>query len=212
MASVFYESDSEGEDEPMVSGTILPMTATVVILMSSSGVRGTLTALLDSGCTRCLLSPQVVEKLGMRLRKLQRPMASSQLDRLITGGVPATCLTEPVELKAGSHTETIRFIAAPGMKEAIVLGLAWLKKWNPSGKLDSNKWQMRKKKVSGPQELVRVLRSCCVAAVEKVKVETANTLEESDSSEPLIPKEYRDLAEVFGEKESDTLPTHCPTD
>lgn len=102
-----------------------------VILVASSGVRGALTALLRLGCTRCLISPQVVEELGMRLRNLRSPMVFSQINRSITGCVPGTCLTKLVKLKSGTHVETITFIVAPRMTETMVLGLAWLKKWNP---------------------------------------------------------------------------------
>lgn len=48
------------------------MTARVGIMVLSSGVRGTITALLELGYTWCVVSPQVVEKLGLRLRKLSQ--------------------------------------------------------------------------------------------------------------------------------------------
>lgn len=38
------------------------------------GVKSILMALLDSGCTQCLISLLTVKKLGFRLRKLRRPM------------------------------------------------------------------------------------------------------------------------------------------
>lgn len=63
---VFYEGDSKEEDYPMVSGTIIPIITQVEILVPSSGVRGPLMALLNLGCTRCLISIQTVEKLGLR--------------------------------------------------------------------------------------------------------------------------------------------------
>lgn len=98
-----YKSDSEGEDDPIVSGPIIPMTVRIKIrikiTVASSGSNGILMTLLDSGCTKFLISPQVVEKLGMRLRKLESPMAFSHVDGSIVGGTSATYLTEPVELK-----------------------------------------------------------------------------------------------------------------
>lgn len=48
------------------------MTARVGIMVLSLGVRGTITALLESGYTQCVVSPQVVEKLALRLRKLRQ--------------------------------------------------------------------------------------------------------------------------------------------
>lgn len=79
---VFYESDSKREDDPMVNGIIIPMTIWVEIHVPSSGIMEVLTALLDSGCTRCLISLQTLEKLRLRLRKLR----FSQLDGSLTGG------------------------------------------------------------------------------------------------------------------------------
>lgn len=77
MGPVVYESESEGEDDLMVSGPIIPMTARVKVMMASLGSKEILLALLDSGCTRFLVSPQLIEKLGMRLRKLKNPIAFS---------------------------------------------------------------------------------------------------------------------------------------
>lgn len=79
MGSVFYKGNHEGEDDLMVSGITIPMTARVEILGSSSSVKGILMALW--GYTRYLVSPQVVAKLGMKLRK---PTAFSQLGSLIS--------------------------------------------------------------------------------------------------------------------------------
>lgn len=70
-------------------------------------------------------------------------MVFSQLDGSITGGMPATFLTEPVWLKAGTHIETVIFIVFPVMTEPMVLGLAWMKKWISSVSWDGEKWQMR---------------------------------------------------------------------
>lgn len=53
---VFYESESEGQDDPMVSGAFALLTTQVEILVPHSGARQVFTALLDSGCTHCLVS------------------------------------------------------------------------------------------------------------------------------------------------------------
>lgn len=51
------------------------MMTRVEIVVSSLGVKGVLMALLDLVYTRCVISSQVAEKLGIRLRKLRQPMA-----------------------------------------------------------------------------------------------------------------------------------------
>lgn len=82
------------------------MTARVEISVSSSAVKGILMALWDSGCIRNLVSPQVVEKLWMRLGKLRKPIAFPQLDGLITGSM-GDLPNRACEAKAGTHKETI---------------------------------------------------------------------------------------------------------
>lgn len=90
---------------------------------------------------------------------------------------------EPVNLKAGTLIEIINFIVAPEKTKTMVLGLAWLRKWNLSIDWDSNKWRMRKKAVSR-QESVKVPNSSLEPVVKKVKVESMNTLKESEELKP----------------------------
>lgn len=47
------------------------------------------------------------------------------------GGIPATFATESIRMQMGAHSEVMSFIIAPGMERLLVLGLVWLKKWNP---------------------------------------------------------------------------------
>lgn len=72
-----------------------------------------LKAILDSGCTRCVISPEVVKKLG--LRRLKIPIAFCQLHGSVAGEGPAHFVTKLVEMGIGSHTETLSFIMVPGM-------------------------------------------------------------------------------------------------
>lgn len=80
-------------------------------------------SLLDPGCTQCLVNPGVVEKLGMQLGELKRPIAFTQLAGSVARGELATFLTKPVEMRVGAHVETIQLIVTPGMTETLILGL-----------------------------------------------------------------------------------------
>lgn len=84
------------------------MTTRVEILIFSSSIKEIIMSLLDLRCTRYLVSPQMTEKLGMRLRK---PVVFFQLDGLITGRVPAKCLTNPMNLKAHPHRDYLIYCA-----------------------------------------------------------------------------------------------------
>lgn len=82
--------NSEGEDDPMVSGTIIPMMARMEILVSSLGAKGSSHCPIGLRVHEVFDLPQRAERLGMRLRNLGQPMAFSQLDGSITSRVQAT--------------------------------------------------------------------------------------------------------------------------
>lgn len=45
-------------------------------------------------------------------------------DGSLTGGLPATYLIEPVNLRSGSHEETVQFIVAMEMSKTFEVGIA----------------------------------------------------------------------------------------
>lgn len=63
-----YESNNEGESDLMVSGAIHPFSIPVTIVAHKLGAQGELEVLIDSGCTRCLMSMLMVLRLEIRLR------------------------------------------------------------------------------------------------------------------------------------------------
>lgn len=58
-------------------------------------------------------------------------MAFCQLDGTVAGGGVIHFIIETMEMQMGNHEETLRFIMAPRMERPLLLGLAWLQKWNP---------------------------------------------------------------------------------
>lgn len=48
-------------------------------------------------------------------------MKFKQMDGSLIGSTPATHLTEPVQLEIGQHRETIWFVVAPKIMEAVIL-------------------------------------------------------------------------------------------
>lgn len=87
-------TDIDDDDDPLVSGLITPVTVPIELHFPGSGLEATLRALLDSGCTRCLVNLALVEKLGIWLRRLKVPVTFCQLDGSVVGGIPATFATE----------------------------------------------------------------------------------------------------------------------
>lgn len=63
---------------------------------------------------------------------LTGPIRFEQVDGSLLGGTPATLITEPLQLEMGWHWELIHFMLVPKMTKAVILGLAWLDKWDPT--------------------------------------------------------------------------------
>lgn len=104
---------------------------------------------------------------------------------------------EPLELAIGNHFKTIAFIV--GMEWRLVLGLSWLKKWNP--------WvDWTKGTLMFPSHENTPKERCC-----KEKAKCRKKVVAASQSGPLqgIPWEYCDL---FSEVGSYELPPHWPTD
>lgn len=69
MPLVAYDSDDDGAKDPMVTELIQPFTILVMIreLHTQTGAQYEL--LIDSGCPRCLINHQVVDELGIGVRR-----------------------------------------------------------------------------------------------------------------------------------------------
>ncbi|KAK9395824.1 retrotransposon-derived protein PEG10 [Crotalus adamanteus] len=203
----FFDSNDEGENDPMVSQQILPFSLPAKLVIPTSGAQIDLNVLIDSGCTRCIISLAFAMKMGIRAKQLSKPMRFEQADGSLMGGTLITQLTEPLRLEIGAHWEFIRFLVAPKMTEAVILGLAWLDKWKPF-----IWWEKGMRIVRLPIGPDPPIDSTDVTGHLRPPNEQAHMAVSLTPGEPVIPKEYLDLAEVFSEKECDALPPHRPND
>lgn len=126
-------------------------------------------------------------------------MRFEQVDGSLIGGSP---VTHQMQLKIGQHQETICFIIKLKMTVAVILGLSW--------------WQKGEKKMKLGQRLPPATRVLGEAGKqrEEGEVKHLKVILEQLPGILFIPKEYRDLGEVFSKKECDvlTLPsTDLPT-
>lgn len=68
-----YDSEDEGKDDQMVSEAICLFAIPMKIIVPKYGAQVEVDTLIDSGCTRCLISWQTVLKLGIRAKKKTCP-------------------------------------------------------------------------------------------------------------------------------------------
>lgn len=82
--TVLGESETDSNNDPLVNQHVIPVSIPVELVVPSLGTQRRMLALLDLSCTKCVVSLEVVEKLGLRLKQLKVPITFCQLNR--TGG------------------------------------------------------------------------------------------------------------------------------
>ncbi|CEL62903.1 hypothetical protein RSOLAG1IB_12602 [Rhizoctonia solani AG-1 IB] len=141
--------------------------------------------LIDSGTTSNFISPTIVEKLRIPKKSLETPRVVRMLDGTLskTGKI-----WHEVEITVGiqNHIHPISFLVCPIGKHEAILGMRWLSSENP-------KIEWSNGIITFPKE-----ESAAIA------------LEEEPDPNPLvlIPPEYHEFAQVFGEEEFKVLPPH----
>lgn len=136
MARVPEESgiieEAEKIQDPMVCDPIRPFIIQVTLKHPQTGKADNQEALIDTGCTHCLLWRSISDSLGVHIVKLRVPIVFEQMDGSTLGGQTATHFTKLVRLKIGEHWERVRFFVVDRMIEPIILGLSWLDKREPT--------------------------------------------------------------------------------
>ncbi|KAG8125469.1 hypothetical protein E2320_020781 [Naja naja] len=122
---IMQDADSK-EDDPMVSGAILPFKIEGTLTVTCTGVEKPIDIIIDTGSSWCLISPESVCSLGIEIKMLTTPIRFQQVDGSMIGGSPAMQVTEKVKLTIGEHWEIIWFIVIPKMTQSVIPGLAWL--------------------------------------------------------------------------------------
>src|SRR5499426_679218 len=198
------------------------------------------TALLDSGCEGSCIDTKFVKKHNLNVHKLPRPLPVYNAD-----GTPNLdgCIEAFValQLKIGSHIETIDFGVTNLGQGEIFLGHDWLKKNNPnidwckglvefsqcpsscqplyirSMKQDSPKKNPKVSQWKEDETILIVDPNPALNIRAKTNVATELAIKEHDkkqqkSWQEIIPEYLHDFPEVFTKQDFNELPPHCPWD
>lgn len=90
----------------------------------------TLYPLIDNGSTHCLISPATVERYRLRPFILRVPMTISNSDGSSNRNGPITAAV-PLCFDMGNYTMTADFYVADVGSEEAILGMTWLRTYNP---------------------------------------------------------------------------------
>lgn len=90
---VVYDSGDNVPEDPMVSGAIRPFIILVTVTDPQSGWCRKYGALIDTGCTMCLISQAMAIELKLLVREFLKPMMFDQVDGSLLGGLPMYSMT-----------------------------------------------------------------------------------------------------------------------
>jgi hypothetical protein len=194
-------------------------------------------AMVDSGATALFIDKKYTDSHRMWQVPLEHPIRLHNIDGTLN---EAGSITHKVKLllKIGQDEEFFKFFVTSLGPEKVILGLPWLRHWNPT-----INWQEGTMHLGADQGVSPVpleIELTCIAAncmerrqllSEKVLetsqdkmfclagftysqqiAEKANKAKGIKTFKEMVPKEYRDFAKVFLEEESHRLPQHQPWD
>lgn len=87
--AVSAEDEAEVQD-PMVCVPICPFVIPMTLKHLRMGKEVHQGALIDTGCTHCLLQRSIVDNMGLHVVQLRKPIVFEQMDGSTLGGQPAT--------------------------------------------------------------------------------------------------------------------------
>ena len=142
--------------------------------------------MIDSGATGLFIDKEFAKKIGLETTRKKNPVPLTLFD-----GSPAENITHQAfaELHLGGSIQRLKFDITTLSHFAIILGLPWLKTFNPN--ID---WANEVIEISEDNELALGGSSI------------------PENAEQTVPEELHEYLDVFGEEEAKELPPHRPWD
>jgi transposase InsO family protein len=160
-------------------------------------------ALVDSGATRNHISPAAIERMGLPHRQKENPypLITISGDPISYGNGVIHLETGPIQVEIEGRTLEVSFDVLPLGKDEAVLGMPFLREYNP--KID---W------ITGEVE-IRDTRSRKVRQQTKmVWYQIGATYAEAEKEIGYIPKRYHKYKKLWNEQFGERLAEHAPWD
>jgi len=190
---------------PRNTTPVVPTTRTLTVVQVK---RHTCTidmeALIDSGADESLMDEGLAKRLGLRTKRLEKPVKASSLNghELFT----ITHATEPVLLNIAVHAELLSFYLYQSDTRTLVLGYPWLVKHNPHIDWSTGRVMAWSTGCQG---------KCLGERTAPTMINTVSahpTTESQYPDLPTVPRCYHHLKEVFNKAKATSLPPHRPYD
>lgn len=154
--------------------------------------------MVDCGAERSFISPRIRHRIPVE--GLEQPVNVRNIDGTVNRGGPIRYRTNITTGVYGRWTEQTYWVADIG-EDDLILGLDWLTKVNPV--ID---WKARRVETLPPVRIAAGHSRSQEIAEERKLEEAKRPFEE------IVPKEFRDFADVFSEQKATRMPTRKPYD
>lgn len=121
--------DTNYDDNPLVSGPIAPVTMPTELHLPGTEQKASPESPASLGMYHMYGKSSLSREAWDPLKKAKNPNCILPIRWVNCRGIPATFSTKYFGMTMGVNSVT--FTVAPGIERPFILGLGWLKKWNP---------------------------------------------------------------------------------
>ena len=187
----------------------------VPVSIRTSNAMADIKALVDSGATDCFMSENLIRRMKLGKRPLQRPRKIWNIDNTANQAGDITHYTN-LEIQTGGVWKTIQFLITNIGNESVILGYPWMAAFEP-------KFTWRHS-VINEEELPIIIRSVnpsipgkgpIIAQIrgggsdQRIQATTSTELAiqaQQYTKKVEVPAEYQQFAKVFSEEDSKRYP------
>jgi len=181
-------------------------------------------ALIDSGASACFIDEDFVKLHNISLVKKPYPVPVEVIDGRPLASGHITHETIPLEIELEGHNSFLVFNVIKTPTSSIILGLSWLRKYNPNIDWSTLKIksfptttippkQPTRSKIRHPKPLFIGAKAFMRAAKHSNPFAIYATPARDEATiVTSIPDQYKEFQDVFEKKNADILPEHRPYD
>jgi hypothetical protein len=160
-------------------------------------------AMVDSGATRNHIAPQTAERLGIPYREKEHPypLVTISGEPVPYGDGIINLETGPIQVDIEGRSITVNFDILPLGTDEAVLGMTWLKEYNP--KID---W------ITGQVEIRDTRKRRQRQKTKMVWYKVGATYEEAEKAIGYVPKRYHKYKKLWNEQFGERLSEHASWD
>ena len=185
-------------------------------------------ALLDSGATGLVMSKEFARKHKFRRTKLERPVYVKNVDSTLNYAESIVDMVE-VEIFFKGHKERILIDVIGGQKWSVILGMLWLRYYNPeidwktgevkmmrcpdecgkkwrTGRQTKLEWKKQEEREEKERRRPIIEEEKMIARIVEKKENKQEDLIELRAIEEMVPRRFHKYLKVFEKKDSERIP------